>query len=92
MPDKPRSTWSAAEKAAYREFVRTHHPDAGGDAEAFREGLARFHQVDKTVDQPADKPARQPESVIFVVRRRGLTRVLAALAAHRRRKRRTRVR
>ncbi|MEV6898515.1 hypothetical protein [Amycolatopsis sp. NPDC051372] len=88
MPDKPRSTWSAAEKAAYREFVRTHHPDAGGDAEAFREGLARFHQVDKALG----KPARQAESVIFVVRRRGLMRVLAALAAHRRHKRRTRVR
>ncbi|WIX77669.1 hypothetical protein QRX50_40735 [Amycolatopsis carbonis] len=85
MPDKPRSTWSAAEKAAYREFVRTHHPDAGGDAEAFREGLARFHQVDKPARQPA---SRQAESVSFVVRRRGLTRVLAA---HRRR-RRTRVR
>ncbi|MEV4596971.1 hypothetical protein AB0K15_06160 [Amycolatopsis sp. NPDC049253] len=86
MPDKPRSTWSAAEKAAYREFVRTHHPDAGGDAEAFREGLARFHDV----DAPARPPAA--ESVIFVVRRRGLARVLAALAARRRRKRRTRVR
>ncbi|MET7993636.1 hypothetical protein ABZU76_22315 [Amycolatopsis sp. NPDC005232] len=92
MPDKPRSTWSAAEKAAYREFVRTHHPDAGGDAEAFREGLARFHQVDKAVDKTVGKPVRQPDSVIFVVRRRGLTRLLAALAAHRRRKRRTRVR
>ncbi|MEW2506808.1 hypothetical protein AB0878_40785 [Amycolatopsis sp. NPDC047767] len=89
MPDRPRRTWSAAEKAAYREFVRAHHPDAGGDAEAFREGLARFHQVDRSARQPESRPA---ESVSFVVRRRGLTRVLAALAARRRRKRRTRVR
>ncbi|MEV8609258.1 hypothetical protein AB0383_15200 [Amycolatopsis sp. NPDC051373] len=48
--------------------------------------------MDKALGKPLDKPARQAESVIFVVRRRGLTRVLAALAAHRRHKRRTRVR
>ncbi|MEU4667947.1 hypothetical protein AB0F91_08245 [Amycolatopsis sp. NPDC023774] len=65
--------------------MRIHHPDAGGDAEAFRKGLARFHDVDEAVRQPA-------ASVIFAVRRPGPARVLAALAARRRRKRRTRVR
>jgi hypothetical protein len=27
-------------RAALRAFVRTHHPDVGGDPEAFRDGLA----------------------------------------------------
>jgi hypothetical protein len=32
----------AAERAAFRAFVRAHHPDRGGDPEAFAAGLARF--------------------------------------------------
>ena len=30
------------ERAAYRAFVREHHPDRGGDPEFFVAGLARF--------------------------------------------------
>lgn len=30
------------ERAEYREFVRTHHPDLGGDPEVFVAGMARF--------------------------------------------------
>lgn len=30
------------ERAEFREFVRTHHPDRGGDPEVFMAGLARF--------------------------------------------------
>jgi hypothetical protein len=30
------------ERAAYRAFVREHHPDRGGDPEVFVAGLARF--------------------------------------------------
>ena len=30
------------ERAAFRAFVREHHPDRGGDPQAFAEGLARF--------------------------------------------------
>jgi hypothetical protein len=30
------------ERGAFREFVRTHHPDRGGDPEVFAAGLARF--------------------------------------------------
>lgn len=30
------------ERAAFRRFVRTHHPDVGGDPEVFRAGLERF--------------------------------------------------
>lgn len=36
---------TAQERAAYRSFVRTHHPDRGGDPEVFREGLARFRAM-----------------------------------------------
>ncbi|WP_326834391.1 hypothetical protein VSH64_05610 [Amycolatopsis rhabdoformis] len=90
MPDKPRSTWSTAEKAAYRQFVRTHHPDAGGDPEVFRAGLEQFQNVDKPLGTaPAKAPA---EKVVFVARRRGVVRLLAVLAARRRRKKRSRVR
>lgn len=33
------------QRAAYRSFVRTHHPDRGGDPEVFRAGLARFRAM-----------------------------------------------
>ena len=33
---------SADERAAFRAFVREHHPDRGGDPEAFAAGLTRF--------------------------------------------------
>jgi hypothetical protein len=39
------------ERAAYRAFVRDHHPDRGGDPEAFVEGLERFRS---TAPPPAD--------------------------------------
>lgn len=29
-------------RAAFREFVRTHHPDVGGDPEEFSAGIARM--------------------------------------------------
>ncbi|KAA1027792.1 hypothetical protein FVA95_13895 [Pseudonocardia sp. EV170527-09] len=33
------------QRSAYRSFVRTHHPDRGGDPEVFRAGLARFRAL-----------------------------------------------
>lgn len=33
------------QRAAYRSFVRTHHPDRGGDPEVFKAGLARFRAM-----------------------------------------------
>ena len=32
----------AEQRAAFRAFVREHHPDRGGDPEVFMTGLARF--------------------------------------------------
>jgi hypothetical protein len=40
------------ERAAFRAFVREHHPDRGGDPEVFAAGLARFGTKD-----PATAPA-----------------------------------
>ena len=37
---------SAAERAAFRAFVRRHHPDVGGDPETFRRGLDGFRTTD----------------------------------------------
>ena len=42
---------SPEERAAYRAFVREHHPDRGGDPDAFVAGLARFRAG------PAGRPA-----------------------------------
>ena len=36
---------SAEQRAQYRSFVRTHHPDRGGDPEVFVAGLARFREL-----------------------------------------------
>lgn len=69
-------------RAAFREFVRTHHPDVGGDPAEFAAGLARFRagqsEVDPDVDARFDAPIR------FVVNRRGVAAVLAKLRRRRR--------
>jgi len=33
------------ERRLRREFIRVHHPDRGGDPEAFRRGLASFDEA-----------------------------------------------
>ena len=66
-------------RAAFREFVRTHHPDVGGDPAEFAEGLARFRAGQSEVDDRRyDAPIR------FVVNRRGVAAVLARLRRRRR--------
>jgi hypothetical protein len=42
------------QRAAYRAFVKAHHPDRGGDPEAFVAGLAEFEKV------AAQRPAAPP--------------------------------
>jgi hypothetical protein len=45
------------ERAAYRAFVREHHPDRGGDPDAFVAGLARFREAHPAADDPRwDRP------------------------------------
>ncbi|WP_431875873.1 hypothetical protein [Amycolatopsis sacchari] len=81
MSNDERRDWSPAERAEYRRFVRTHHPDVGGDPEVFAAGLRRF----------AERSDRGGAPIVFVPTKRGLPRLVAALAARRRRQRRTRV-
>lgn len=53
------TTADEAPRAALRAFVRAHHPDVGGDPEAFREGLAvlRAALVEGPVVPPVWGPA-----------------------------------
>lgn len=41
------------ERAEFREFVRTHHPDRGGDPDVFVAGLARFSARPEQAPQAA---------------------------------------
>jgi hypothetical protein len=36
---------SAEQRAAYRRWIREHHPDRGGDPDAFAAGLARYQAI-----------------------------------------------
>ncbi|OLT13265.1 hypothetical protein BJF78_22255 [Pseudonocardia sp. CNS-139] len=48
----------SSEKSEFREFVREHHPDRGGDPDAFVAGMARF-----AAPAGAPEPARPADSV-----------------------------
>jgi hypothetical protein len=49
----------------YREFIRTHHPDRGGDPEMFQAGLAAFRR-EMAAGGRGDGP------VVFARRPRGI--------------------
>ncbi|HXV92451.1 MAG TPA: hypothetical protein VD813_04060 [Pseudonocardia sp.] len=55
-PHRP-GAMTPEERAAYRAFVREHHPDRGGDPEAFVAGLARFRQAGDDSPGAAHGPA-----------------------------------
>ena len=44
--DQDSADQDSAERAAFRAFVRRHHPDVGGDPETFRRGLDDFRCAD----------------------------------------------
>lgn len=46
------------ERAAFRAFVREHHPDRGGDPDAFVAGLARFRADPAVAADRPDDPTR----------------------------------
>jgi len=56
-----------AERAAFRAFVREHHPDRGGDPAAFAAGLARFGRGAGPGGRP-DGVAPRDEPPVEVVR------------------------
>ncbi|GAA4984019.1 hypothetical protein WHI96_10565 [Pseudonocardia tropica] len=71
-----------AQRSAYRSFVRTHHPDRGGDPEVFRAGLARFRALaaDPHSGRTTDPDDRRYDAPIEIVPDLPLpTRVLVAL-------------
>ncbi len=82
---------SPEERAAYRAFVRDHHPDRGGDPEVFVAGLARFRAGPATV--PPDRPdADRYDAPVEIVGTLPLpTRVAVALIRTLRRHRNRRV-
>jgi hypothetical protein len=88
------------ERAAYRAFVREHHPDRGGDPDAFIAGLARFREDPHPDDPGRDSPHRDGarwddprwDAPVEVVPALPLpTRVVVALIRTIRRQRRRRV-
>jgi hypothetical protein len=56
-----------------KKFIRSHHPDRGGDPGAFIAGLRRF-------DDEQRSPFPEPPAKVVAVRRRTLARRLAATA------------
>jgi hypothetical protein len=54
---------NAEERAAFRAFVREHHPDRGGDPEVFAAGLARFGTRAPALPDPEPRPEPGPEPV-----------------------------
>lgn len=48
-----------AERAAFRAFVREHHPDRGGDPEVFVRGLARFRPAARAGGADLDAEAAE---------------------------------
>jgi hypothetical protein len=73
------------ERAAYRAFVREHHPDRGGDPDAFIAGLARFREDPHRDDPRWDAPVEVVPALPLP------TRVVVALIRTIRRQRRRRV-
>ncbi|GAA2892135.1 hypothetical protein GCM10010472_58330 [Pseudonocardia halophobica] len=75
--DSGPEAWTREERAAYRAFVRDHHPDRGGDPEAFVEGLARLRAAraapapgtpdDRRYDAPVEIVPDLPLAVRIVV-------------------------
>ena len=78
MTRAPRTRAAAGDRAAFRAWVRVHHPDAGGDPAQFAEGLRRMRAAPRT---------RTRAPVVVERRRRG---PLARLIRWRERRRRAR--
>ncbi len=68
------------QRRAYLKFVRTHHPDRGGDHATFVEGLAAHRRRSHSI---ADDDPRLDGPLHIVHRRRGLRRLLEILRAFR---------
>ncbi len=81
---------AATDRAAFRAFVREHHPDRGGDPAEFVAGLARFRAAE-AAGEPAADP-RWDAPIVFVSPLPAPLRVAVALVRTARWHRRRRVR
>lgn len=80
------------QRAEYRSFVRTHHPDRGGDPVVFVAGLERFRRLADAGPTPEPHVPDRFDAPIHIVRDLPLpARVAIALVRTVRRKRRMRV-
>jgi hypothetical protein len=59
-------------RAAFRAFVRAHHPDVGGDPDEFIAGVEQFRTQAETPDTADD--GRYDAPVSFVVSPKGVAR------------------
>ena len=63
-----------ARRRARREFIRTHHPDRGGDPARFAAGLAEFDRADQPLSPVEVVPDRPALLVLLLLLRRRLGR------------------
>jgi hypothetical protein len=61
----PEDDRDAQERRDFRAWVRTHHPDAGGDSEAFAAGLAAWRRRHGAAP---GVPVARPEVTVFRAR------------------------
>lgn len=58
----PPGASDAEVRSAYRAFVRTHHPDLGGDPVVFRAGMESFERIRRRGSRsPVPELQRRPE-------------------------------
>ncbi len=98
MPRQPRFDEDpAAARAALRAFVRTHHPDVGGDPEVFAAGLAELRAARRRAERGGagrgggvalDDHDRGEAPVVVVRRPRGVRGLACRFRAWRSRKKR----
>jgi hypothetical protein len=72
-------------RAQRREFIRSHHPDRGGDPADFLAGLHRF-------DPPPSEPTDGSAPIVFVAHQRWPVSAVTSALRRLRRRRRPRVR
>lgn len=69
-------------RRARREFIRTHHPDRGGDPAHFAAGLAEFDRADQPLPPVQVVPDRPALLALLLLLRKRLIRPTRAPRVH----------
>ncbi|MGO1048686.1 hypothetical protein [Crossiella sp. CA198] len=78
-----------ADRAAFREFVRRHHPDVGGDPVVFAAGVEEYRRRQREQGEPVSEvDERFDGPVEFVVTPRGIRGIATRIGRWRARRRR----